>query len=129
MAETLSLKALAERVLRRDTLRDKGRDGVSQGCRTGAVSSATKTHDRLPEFIALTLSDLVERVREAWPWAAERRPGLFRAIIDADDTLEALERCGRGDSGEYCRGLEGLRRLLEEAVAGYQTAHPTVAGK
>lgn len=44
-----------------------------------------------PEHEALAGSGLTERVRSAWPWLAEHRADLFRAVCDADDSLGALQ--------------------------------------
>lgn len=67
-----------------------------------AVVEALRVTERGRETLAR--SPLVARVRAAWPWIAEHRSDLFRAISDAD----------------YADDLERLRSAMEEASRVYE---------
>jgi hypothetical protein len=57
------------------------------------------------DYETLARSGLVARVRAAWPWLAEHRPDLSRAICDAD----------------YAGDVGRLRSAMEEASRVYET--------
>ena len=80
---------------------------------------APTTPPRRPEYVALALSEFVERLGgEAWAWVAEHSPNLFRAIRDVDDELDAFEQ--RGDP-RYGARLDHLCSLLQEAAAAWES--------
>lgn len=81
------------------------------------IIAALRAPSARSEYEALAESGLADRVRCAWPWLAEHRADLFRAVCDADESVAALRR----DASGYAEAVAQLREAMEAAVVAWES--------